>query len=104
MIGRDKGKLSKKQIERQIHERALNTANILLTDHARKRMRERRITLAMVYDALRKGMLVREPEPSVRHEALECRMERYVEGRDIGVVVAFEIDATGLPVITVMDI
>lgn len=73
MIGRDKGKLSKKQIERQIHERALNTANILLTDHARKRMRER-------------------------------RMERYVEGRDIGVVVAFEIDATGLPVITVMDI
>ena len=58
-------KLSKKQIERQIHERALNTANILLTDHARKRMRER-------------------------------RMERYVEGRDIGVVVAFEIDAAGL--------
>lgn len=67
-------------------------------------MRERRITLAMVYDVLRKGVLVREPEPSLRHEALECRMERYVEGRDIGVVVAFEIDATGLPVITVMDI
>jgi hypothetical protein len=97
-------KLSKKQIERQIRERALNTANILLTDHARKRMRERRITLAMVYDVLRKGMLVREPEPSLRHEALECRMERYVEGRDIGVVVAFEIAAAGLPVITVMDI
>lgn len=97
-------KLSKKQIERQIRERALNTANILLTDHARKRMRERRIALAMVYDVLRKGMLVREPEPSLRHEALECRMERYVEGRDIGVVVAFEIAATGLPVITVMDI
>lgn len=97
-------KLSKKQIERQIRERALNTGNVLLTDHARKRMRERRITLAMVYDVLRKGMLVREPEPSARHEALECRMERYVAGRDIGVVVAFEIDATGLPVITVMDI
>ena len=97
-------KLSKKQIERQIRERALNTANVLLTDHARKRMRERRITLAMVYDVLRKGILVREPEPSLRHEALECRMERYVEGRDIGVVVAFEIGATGLPVITVMDI
>ena len=97
-------KLSKKQIERQIRERAQNTANVLLTDHARKRMRERRITLAMVYDVLRKGMLVREPEPGLRHEALECRMERYVEGRDIGVVVAFEIDTTGLPVITVMDI
>ena len=97
-------KLSKKQIERHIRERALNTANVLLTDHARKRMRERRITLAMVYDVLRKGMLVREPEPSLRHAALECRMQRYVEGRDIGVVVAFETDATGLPVITVMDI
>lgn len=97
-------KLSRKQIERQIRARALNTANVLLTDHARKRMRERRITLAMVYDVLRKGILVREPEPSLRHEALECRMERYIEGRDIGVVVAFEIGATGLPVITVMDI
>ncbi len=97
-------KLSKKQIERHIRVRALNTTNILLTDHARKRMRERRITLAMVYDVLRNGMLVREPEPSLRHEALECRMERYVEGRDIGVVVAFEMDAAGLPVITVMDI
>jgi hypothetical protein len=97
-------KLSKKQIERQIRERALNTANVLLTDHARKRMRERRITLAMVYDVLRNGMLVREPEPSLRHGALECRMERYVEGRGIGVVVAFEIDTAGLPVITVMDI
>jgi len=31
-------------------------------------------------------------------------MERYVEGRDIAVVVAFEMDTTGLPVITVMDI
>ena len=97
-------KLSKKQIERQIRERTQNTANVLLTDHARKRMRERRITLAMVYDVLRKGILVREPEPSLRHEALECRMERYIEGRDIGVVVAFKFDATGLPVITVMDI
>lgn len=97
-------KLSKKQIERLIRERALSTANVLLTDHARKRMRERRVTLAMVYEVLRKGMLVREPEPSLRHETLECRMERYVEGRDIGVVVAFEMDAAGLPVITVMDI
>ena len=104
MIGRDLAKLSRKQIERKIRERALNTANVLLTEHARKLIRERRITLAMVYDVLRKGMLEREPEPSIRHEALECRVERYVEGRDIGVVVAFEIDATGLPVIPVMDI
>jgi hypothetical protein len=88
-------RLSKKQIERHIRERAQNTANVQLTDHARKRMRERRITLAMVYDVLRKGMLVREPEPSLRLEALECRMERYVESRDIGVVVAFEINAAG---------
>jgi hypothetical protein len=97
-------KLSKKQIEQQIRERALNTANILLTDHARTRMRKRRITLAMVYHALRKGILVREPEPNLRYGTLECRMERYVEGREIGVLVAFEIDAAGLPVITVMDI
>jgi hypothetical protein len=31
-------------------------------------------------------------------------MERYVEGRDIGVIVALDVNAGGLPVITVMDI
>ena len=97
-------RLSKKQIERRIRERAADTGNVWFTDHARTRMKQRRITLAMVYEALRKGALVREPEPSLRTEALECRMERYVEGRDIGVVVAFGVDAAGLPVITVMDI
>lgn len=96
--------LSKKQIEKRIRERATDTANIGITDHAKKRMKQRRITLAMVYEVLRKGALIREPEPSLKSEALECRMERYVEGRDIGVIVAFDVDAGGLPVITVMDI
>ena len=97
-------KLSKKQIERVIRDRAINTANVLLTDHVRKRMNERRITLAMVYEVLRKGNLLREPELSLRLGTLECRIERYVEGRDIAVIVAFEADAAGLPVVTVMNI
>jgi hypothetical protein len=66
-------------------------------------MRERRITLAMVYEALRKGNLIREPEINLRWGTLECRMERYVGGRNIAVVVAFEVDTAGLPVVTVMD-
>lgn len=96
--------LSKKQIERVIRDRAVDTANVLLTDHARKRMKERRMTLAMLYEVLRKGNLPREPELNLRHGTLERRMERYVEGRDIAVIVAFEADATGLPVVTVMNI
>jgi hypothetical protein len=97
-------RLSKKQIERVIRDRATDTANVLLTVHARKRMKERRITLAMVYEVLRRGNLHREPEINLRYGTLECRMERYVEGRDIAVVVAFGTDAAGLPVVTVMDI
>lgn len=96
--------LSKKQIERVIRDRAVNTANVLMTDHARKRMKERRITLAMVFEVLRKGNLPREPELNLRLGTLECRMERYVEGRDIAVIVAFDTDATGLPVVTVMNL
>lgn len=97
-------RLSTKQVERLIRERATDTANVLLTTHAQKRMKERRITLAMVYEVLRKGNLPREPEINLRYGTLECRMERYVEGRDIAVIVAFETDAAGLPVVTVMDI
>ncbi|MFZ3041109.1 MAG: DUF4258 domain-containing protein [Thiobacillus sp.] len=97
-------RLSKKQIERVIRDRAINTANVLLTDHARKRMKQRHITLAMVYDVLRRGNLHREPELNLRYGTLECRMERYLEGRDIAVIVGFETDTTGLPVVTVMDI
>lgn len=97
-------KLSKKQIERVIRDRSVNTANILMTDHARKRMKERRITLAMVYEVLRKGNLPREPELNLRHASLECRMERYLEGREIAVIVALDLDATDLLVVTVMNI
>jgi len=96
--------LSKKQIEKRIRDRAVDTANVWFTDHARARMKQRCITAAMVYEVLRKGALIREPDPSLKTEALECRMERYVEGRDIGVIVAFDVEAGGLPVITVMDI
>lgn len=35
---------------------------------------------------------------------LNQNSERYVEGRDIAVVVAFEADAAGMPVVTVMNI
>lgn len=97
-------RLSTKQVERLIRERATDTANVLLTAHAQKRMKERRITLAMVYEALRRGSLSREPEINLRYGTLECRMERYLEGRDIAVIVAFETDTAGLPVVTVMDI
>lgn len=97
-------KFSKKQIERLIRDRAANTANVLMTDHARKRMKERRITLAMVYEVLRKGNLSREPELNLRHGTLECRMERYMEGRDIAVIVGLDVGAEGLPIITVMNI
>lgn len=96
-------RLSKKQIERVIRDRAAITTNVFLTDHARKRMKERRITLAMVYEVLRKGNLPREPELNLQLGTLECRMERYVEGRDIAVMVGLDLGAEGLPIITVMN-
>jgi len=104
MIGRGESRLPRNQIQQQIRARAQSTANVLFTRHALGRMRERQITIAMVYEVLRKGVLRREPERDLRHDALECRMELRVEGRDIGAVVAFAMDRDRLPVVTVMNI
>jgi hypothetical protein len=65
---------------------AMDTGKVIITRHARQRMRERKINALMVYECLRLGVLVHEPEPSLRHGSLECRMERYIAGRNCCVV------------------
>lgn len=67
-------------------------------------MRQRRINDPMVLEALRKGVVTREPEPDTKTEGLRCIMQRYVSGIHVAVVVLVDHPAPNLTVITVMDV
>ena len=67
---------SNTQLLRHIRTCALDTSNVFLTHHAIERMNERGATPAIVYEVLQAGVLHGEPEPSMKHPGLVCRMRR----------------------------
>lgn len=98
------GRLSFSQIEQLIRATARDAECVVFTHHARVRMRQRQIRRDMVVEVLRVGRLARQPEPNVRFSTLECRMERYLAGRQVGVIVALSDDDPSMVVVTVIDI
>jgi hypothetical protein len=67
-------------------------------------MRQRFINDPMVMDVLRNGIMASKPEPDMKYTGLKCRMERYVAGVQVSVVVYVEYPATDLVVVTVIDV
>jgi hypothetical protein len=98
------GSPSLRQLEKHIRLCAESSSNIVITIHARQRMRQRRITDPMLLEALRLGCLSQVPEPDIKHPGLKCRMQRFVAGMDVGVVVYVEHPEPELVVITVIDV
>lgn len=75
---------------------------MFLTEHARKRMSQRHITLTQVLRTLRLGRLSEGPTPDVLKGGWKCTVEHYSAGDSVGVAVAIEsIQATGVTIITV---
>lgn len=70
----------------------------------RMRMRQRHVTQEIVVEVLRQGRLAGTPEPNLARGSLECRIERYCTGRQIGVVVAISDDDPDLIVVTVIQL
>ena len=95
--------LSKTQVERLIRSMAANRSRVFITTHAAVRMRQRHVTREIVHEVLEKGRLVRIPELNLGRGSLECRMERYCSGRQLGVVVAISDDEPDLLIITVIE-
>jgi hypothetical protein len=89
------------QLQRQIRTTAADAARIFLTSHVKARMKSRKVNVAEVFDVLRKGTIREQPEPNVLKGSLECRMERYVGGRECAVVVALDDENPDLLVVTV---
>lgn len=95
---------SVQQIERLIRARAANSGAVFFTDHARVQMRKRNISIDMALEVMRKGLLKRTPERNLARGSLECRMERFVAGRSLGVIAAISDGEPTLVVVTAMDL
>jgi hypothetical protein len=95
---------SNRQIEKHIRRSAEDSFNVTFTHHARARMRKRYVNDPMVLEVLRSGNLALPPEPDMKHPGLLCRMQRYVAGMQVAVVVYVEHPAPALTVVTVIDV
>lgn len=95
---------SDRQLEKHIKLSAVDSAHVIFTDRARQRMRQRYINDPMVLDVLRNGVMAPKPEPDMKHTGVKCRMQRYVAGVQVAVVVYVEYPATDLVVVTVIDV
>jgi hypothetical protein len=93
-----------RQLERHIRQSAAESANIAWTKHAAQRMRQRKINKAMALEVLRLGVLRRPPEPGVGTAGVMCRLERFVAGVQVAVVVHVEHPSPGLTVVTVIAV
>lgn len=57
----------------------------------------------MALEVLHKGRLIRTPEPNPAKGSIECRMEKFITGRDLAIVVALGDTDPDLLVITAME-
>lgn len=98
------GDPSARQLERHIRKSAADSANIAWTLHSEQRMRKRKINKSMALEVLRHGVFSRPPEPEINAVGVKCRMERFVAGVQVAVVVYVEHPAPHLVVVTVIDV
>jgi hypothetical protein len=92
-------------LEKLLKEIAKDSKRIHFTFHCLSRMKERGITRALVFEVLHRGLVKREPETDMNTGYLKCRVERFVAGRELAIIVALENDsATKGIVITAIDV
>jgi hypothetical protein len=91
---------SDRQLELFAQTTAKDSANVVFTKHAR----QRHINDPMVLEVLRMGRFSFAPEPDMTQSGLICRLQRFVAGKEVAVVVAVEYPETDLVVVTVIDV
>lgn len=92
---------SDSQIAKRIRAIAKDSSRVFFTKHVKVRMKQRKVTAPEVLDCIRNGTISRAPETSRDGHSLECRMERYVAGRNLGVVVALCDEDPDIVLVTV---
>ncbi|MFZ6681921.1 DUF4258 domain-containing protein [Undibacterium sp. Tian12W] len=93
-------KWSKEQLEKYIRKESLVTPNVIFTEHVLVQMKKRKILQAWVFETLRKGRIKLHPEFDSFKGDVKCRMEYFVAGTDVRVVVAISDDDPNLVLVT----
>lgn len=90
-------------LKRKIAQIAADSSKVVVTPHAKKRMRTRRILLTQVLYCLRRGNVI-EPAHQDINGCWKCTLETHVSGDVVKVAAAIDRDANGelVVVITVM--
>ena len=96
-------KLSNTQLQAHIRDVSSDSTRVAFTKHALVRMKQRQITRDMALEVLRKGRMIRAPERNLAKGSIECRMEKFLAGRDLAIVVALNDSDPDLIVITAME-
>lgn len=97
-------KKSNAQLAKHIRTIAKDTSKVFLTQHAKTRMLQRKLGMQEVYECLQLGSINIEPEEDASKGSLSCRMERYVSGRQLGIVVAICDEDPDLVVVTIFKV
>ena len=96
------GRKSVPQIQRHIRAAAQDTVAVFFSTHAKKQMARRKVLRGEVMECLRCGLILRVPEPNATKGNLEVRMQHYVAGRTLQVVVALCDEDPDLLIVTVI--
>lgn len=83
--------MSKPDAQRIIREAAVDSARVFITLHAKKRLRQRKITPLQVVECVLKGAIVKGPAPGLKG-GWTCTMERMVAGDRVKVGVVIDDD------------
>jgi hypothetical protein len=92
------------QLQKHIRLLSLNSASVFITEHARKRMHQRKVTDYQIIDCLRNGVMQRPATQDIKTRDIKCRMEHFGTSRNISVVVALSDQEPDLIIITVMTL
>lgn len=95
-------KLNDENLKRLIRETAADTARVFFVPHAKKRMRERKITPTQVYDCLRNGHICEQGHVNL-HGHWQCTLTRRHAGDEVTIAAALERadDGNWVAVVTV---
>jgi len=95
-------KMSIDELSKHIRKAAKDTSKIIITDHAKLRMRQRKVVYQEVIHCMRNGRLLAPAEPGNAGD-LVCSMNCYGSSRNIQVCVALSDENPRLIVVTVID-
>jgi hypothetical protein len=97
-------KKSEAQLAKHIRSVAKDSSSVYFTVHVKVRMVKRKVSTLEVLECVRNGVIRRVPELNDDTGSLECRMERYVAGRELSVIVALCDDDPDIVLVTVYKI